>query len=218
LRCLGRVHQVRVRRPRGPYRLLDLDRESAPRVGLPLLHVGGVDTSRVRDSISTLDDRRKQQEVIVLSNPAGATPCLELVTRGVDFSRVRGSEVHPPGADFAARRREVLADESLCRRERRKLTGAIAEGRVGAVRDYIGTLKNVRRHQQVAAVHFPAFRLQCAADAGRSRERIVNRAGFDPTPFQGAQDERKQPRLVSDVPHDAKRARFLASPSQSVSL
>src|SRR4029079_5791687 len=113
-------------------------------VGLPLLHVRGVDTSRVRHSIGALDDRRKQQEVIVLSHPAGAQPSLELVTRGVDFSRVRGSELHPSRADFAARRREVPADESLGRGKRRKLTSAIAEGRVGAVRDYIGTLKNVR--------------------------------------------------------------------------
>src|SRR6266550_1404176 len=37
------------------------------------------------------------------------------------------------------------------------------------------------------------------------------------TPLQGAEYERKKSGFVSDVPHDAKRARLLASPSETVS-
>ncbi len=63
----------------------------------------------------------------------------------------------------------------------------------------------------------PAFCLEGAAHACGSRERVVNRSDANPTPLQGAEDERKKPRFVSDVPHDAKRARLLASPSETVS-
>jgi hypothetical protein len=45
----------------------------------------------------------------------------------------------------------------------------------------------------------------------------VNRADSDPAPSQSAKDERKKPGLVADVPHDAKRARFMASPAKTES-
>ena len=63
----------------------------------------------------------------------------------------------------------------------------------------------------------PTFRLQRAAHACGSRERVVNRPDANPAPLQGAEDEREKPGFVSDVPHDAKRARLLASPSETVS-
>jgi len=66
-------------------------------------------------------------------------------------------------------------------------------------------------------VDAPAFRFQGAAHACGSRERVVNRSDANSTPLQGAEDERKKPGFVSDVPHDAKRARLLASPSETVS-
>lgn len=63
----------------------------------------------------------------------------------------------------------------------------------------------------------PALCLQGAAHACGSRERVVNRSDTNPAPLQGAENERKKPGFVSDVPHDAKRARLLASPSETVS-
>ena len=38
---------------------------------------------------------------------------------------------------------------------------------------------------------------------------------MDSAPSQRTKDERKESGFIADVPHDAKRARFLASPSET---
>src|SRR5438876_7180280 len=43
----------------------------------------------------------------------------------------------------------------------------------------------------------------------------MRRPDFYSTPAQSPENERKEPSFVSDVPHDAKRARLLASPSNN---
>ena len=47
----------------------------------------------------------------------------------------------------------------------------------------------------------PAIRLESAADAGRTSERIVRGANSDAAFFQRAKDEGKESGLVADVPH-----------------
>ena len=62
----------------------------------------------------------------------------------------------------------------------------------------------------------PALGLERAAHARGTGEGVMNGTDRDPTLVQGPKDEGKKPRLVSDVPHDAKGARSLASPPESV--
>jgi hypothetical protein len=98
----------------------------------------------------------------------------------------------------------VPADEAWLRRQGRQFRGHIVEQRIPTIGDDVSALEHVRRHEEIAGVDTPAFCFQGAAHARGSRERVVNRSDANPTPLQRAEDEWKEPGLVSDVPHDAK--------------
>src|SRR3954466_1917854 len=83
------------------------------------------------------------------------------------------------------------------------------------IRDHIRALKHVRRHQQIAREDPPSFRLEGLAYTRRAGESIMHRARGYPLLAQCAKDEWEQSGFVADIPHDAKRARFLASPSDT---
>src|SRR6185503_5836358 len=123
---------------------------------------------------------------------------------GVDPKRIVGREIHPARAGRSHGRREVPADESRSRLRERQLRRHVSERSIGAVSDDIRALKHVRRHQQIAGVDAPAFRLERSAYAGGAGEGIVHGAGRNSLALKSAENERKKPCLVSDVPHDAK--------------
>jgi hypothetical protein len=77
------------------------------------------------------------------------------------------------------------------------------------IRDDVGALEHVRGHEEIARVYAPTLGLECAAHTRGSRERVMNRSHGNLALLKNPEDERKKPRLVSDVPHDAKEGEVL---------
>src|SRR6185436_1636041 len=149
------------------------------------------------------------------AQPAGASPALEGLARCIDPTRVLRREIHPALAGASSRRREMAADKASHGGDLRQFLRHVAYRRVSGVRNHVRTLKNVGGHQQVARADSPPLCLERSAHARGAREGVVHRPDLDLLLLQRAKDEWQEPGFVSDIPHDAKRARFLASPSDT---
>ena len=145
---------------------------------------------------------------------------MEPVADGIDQAGIGIREVHSTvGATLFSGRREVLGHETVtvgCLLEPREHTSVRHGSRSGgipvgsqqpgreagrAIELDTGNLQGIGGGHQIAGMDAPAFALERAGHAGRTRERVGCRAGRYGQPVQGLKQERNQPRLVAEIAH-----------------
>src|SRR2546423_672086 len=173
-RRLCRVHQVGASLFGCLHWQLRIDVEGSTRVRLPALHVGCVYAGGVGDPVGSFYYGGEQEVVIVLIHLLLIAPALERLARRVDTACILRREIHPASAGTSSRWREMPTDKAETRLHLQEKSCFFLETWTRGVRDDVGALEYVRRHQQVTRVHTPSFGLERPAHARRSREGVVH--------------------------------------------